>query len=152
MEAIVLLFPLAGMVYEDFKRRSIPVWLLLLFGALQVGVSVWREGIRMVGVHLLSNLLMMCIIGTTVALYCYLRFRGKRRVIGWGDILFIAFLTPCLELRTFLLFLIVSLTFTLVGWMLFLLTDKREQREIPLVSGIGICYGAFILYEILGTP
>jgi hypothetical protein len=151
MESIVLLLPLTGLIREDFRRRSISLWLLLLFGMLQVVVSVSRNGIRSAGANLLLNLLTMCVVGITVALYVYLRFREKKAVIGWGDILFIAFLTPCFELRTFVWFLIFSLTLTLVGWLLFSLTDKRKQREVPLVSSVGICYGLFILYETLCT-
>jgi hypothetical protein len=150
MESIVL-FPLFGLIYEDFKRRSIPLWLLLLFGVFQLIASWWHYGIGIVSVNLLLNLSALSVIGMSVALYIRLRFRGKQNAIGWGDILFIAFLTPLFELRIFLWFLIISLILSLIGWLLFSQAGKTGEKGIPLVSCVGICYATFILYELFYT-
>ena len=69
-------------------------------------------------------------------------------MIGGGDFAFALAAMPYLEIREYILFLILSCVLTLAVWWLSGLWGRKE-RDIPLVAGMGTCLGAVILYRTL---
>lgn len=146
---LLLLPSLIFMIYGDFRYRKILLWHVLLFGAIQIGVCIYKYGIVNTGWNTVINTAILLIIGLVVGIYSALRFKGKKRPIGMGDILFILFLTPYFEYRVFLNFLITSFSLTLIGWIIWRYFMKKPSENIPLVSGVGICYSLLIIYQSL---
>lgn len=96
--------------------------------------------------NLTLNILMSLLIGLGVYSYFLLKYKTVRAIIGKGDILFILFLTPFFEPRTFFLFMLVSLTATLLMWIIAVLIGEKYSN-IPLVSGMGVCLFALFIYQ-----
>lgn len=145
---ILLVISLLFLIVSDFKSRHIYLWQLAFFAALQVIYCVLTHGKITTLDHLLMNGAMLLILSICIGIYLQLRFGGKRKAIGWGDILFIFALTPYFSVDGFLLFMIISLLLTLAGWGLFYLNGHRA-KDIPLVSTLGICYGVLLTYHTL---
>lgn len=147
---ILLLIILVSLIVSDFKSRSIYIWQLLLFAIAQVIFCLLTFGKAVFIQNILLNGSTLLFLSSCVGVYVMFRFRGKNKVIGWGDILFAFALTPYFSLSAFLLFIIVSLLLTLGGWALFYMRGYRS-KDIPLVSTIGICYSFLLIFNIIFT-
>ena len=69
-------------------------------------------------------------------------------MIGGGDLAFALAAMPYLEIRDYVLFLISTCVLTLAVWWMSGIKGKRS-KEIPLVTGMGTCLGAVILYRTI---
>jgi len=145
---LLLLIPLVLMIISDYRFRNIRLWHLLFFCILQLSVCIYENGIRMTGQNILINTAILAIIGGAVMVYSRLRFRGRKEVIGWGDILFILCLVPAFSYRHFLGFMIISLSMILLLW-LFLAFIKQRVEKIPLVTGLGLCYSVLLIHNTI---
>lgn len=145
----VLLLTLAPLVYQDFKYRRVWLWLLLLFGIMQIAISSYKYGWVQTGYHVLLNVTIIFVISMTVLLYAYFRFRLRKPLIGGGDIVFILLLTPYFPYPFFVVFMLASLLCALVGWSVTVCLYKDASATIPLVSYLGICYAFVIIYNSL---
>jgi len=145
MELLILL-PLGLMIISDFRCRRVLLWHLLLFGALQIMLSLYRLGVVVACQYILTNILVLFVIGCVLGLYVRFRF-GKKKVMGPGDVLFIFLLSPHFGYRHFLYFLIISSGLTLITWLIYRYASCRESNEIPLISGLGICYFIVLIYQ-----
>ena len=143
---ILLLIPLILMVISDYRFRNIRLWHLMIFGVMQLSVCLYEIGFKEVGQNILINVLIFLIISGFIALYAWFRFRNKKEVIGWGDIIFILCLTPAFSYSHFLGFMIISLSAILVVWFLWSYFRQRVDK-IPLVSGLGVCYSILLIYN-----
>lgn len=146
---LLLLAPLLLMIYSDFRYRNILLWHILLFGVIQIAVCIYKYGIVFTGWNAAINTVILLIIGIVVGTYSAFRFKGKKKPIGMGDILFILFLTPFFDYHTFLYFLITSFIVTLVGWAIWHYLLKKTSEDIPLVSGVGICYTLLLIHQFM---
>jgi hypothetical protein len=83
-------------------------------------------------------------------LYGYTRIRKMRLadMIGSGDLAFAFAVMPYMELRDYMLYLVSSCVLTLAVWWLFGIKGK-QSKDIPLVTGMGACLGAVILYRTI---
>lgn len=145
----ILLFPLAPMIYQDFKYRNVTLWQLLLFGIMQMTVCFYKYGAIQTGINTLTNVAVMGIISAAVIVYAYFRFQRKQQFIGSGDILFILLLAPYFLCPYFLHFLIISFLLALVGWWIGVYMKGKKTFQIPLVSYLGICYSVVVVYNSL---
>ena len=146
---LLLIFPLLLMIVQDFRCRNVFLWQLLLFGVMQGGGSIYKYGLTLTTWNVLINVAILAIISLTVAVYAFLRFRGKQKIIGLGDVFFILFLTPSFYYLHFLYFLIVSFSLTLIGWLIYIALVRDKTDKIPLISGVGICYSALLVYNVI---
>ncbi len=146
---LFLLFPLGLLVYWDFRARSVLLWHLLLFGLIQIGICIYKYGATLAGWNALINVCILLFMGVTVAVYFFLRYRKKQSPIGMGDVIFILLLTPYFTYRPFLYFLIISFTFTLISWVIWNHSRVEKSRNIPLISGVGICYALLLIYNVI---
>lgn len=69
-------------------------------------------------------------------------------MIGGGDLAFALAVMPYMELRDYVLYLVSSCVLTLAVWWLLGIKGKRS-KYIPLVTGMGTCLGAVILYRTI---
>ena len=69
-------------------------------------------------------------------------------MIGDGDFAFALAAMPYMEIRDYILFLISSCVLTLAVWWMSGIKGNRS-KDIPLVTGMGTCLGAVILYRTI---
>lgn len=146
---LLLLLPLIPLIISDWKYRIIYVWNLALFGLMSFGIAVWQKGLTTIAVVSFQNLLILGIIGCMTGLYIYFRYGKSKKMMGGGDMGFILLLTPVFtNMRTFVIFLIISSALSLTIWHIFKIFGKTTG-DIPLVSGIGICYSVLLIFNSL---
>ena len=102
---------------------------------------------------LFSVLIFYCLLAVlflSISLYGYSRMRKMRLsdMIGGGDLAFALAAMPYLEIREYILFLILSCVLTLAVWWMSGIKGKRI-KYIPIVTGMGTCLGAVILYRTI---
>lgn len=145
---LFILIPLLLMIVSDYKIRKVVLWQLILFGLIVAGVSLAENGLRNACMNLTVNMLLSLFIGLCVYIYFLLRYKSVQSVIGKGDILFILFLTPFFSSRSFLIFMLISFVATLGMWGIVHLI-RRKNDPIPLISGLGVCLCALLIYKQL---
>ena len=136
------------MVISDLRSRRIGTIHLIIFGITLLMASLWDSGWCQVLVNLSFNLLTVLFLWLFLYGYSRLRKMKLSEMIGDGDLWFAMAATPYLELREYVVYLIISCTMTLAAWWLSGLCGRKE-RDIPLVTGMGTCLGAVILYRSL---
>lgn len=136
------------MVISDLRSRRIEIVHLIIFGITLLVTSLWEFGWCQVLVNLSFNLLTVLLLWLFLYGYSRLRKMKLSEMIGDGDLWFALAVTSYLELREYVVFLIISCTLTLAVWWLSGLWGLKE-RDIPLVTGMGMCLGAVILYRTL---
>lgn len=148
MWSLLCIPPLAAMVISDLRSRSIGILHLIIFGITLLLTSHGEFGWRQVLVNLSFNLLIVLFLW--LFLYGYSRMRDMKlsEMIGGGDLAFALAAMPYLEIREYVSFLISSCVLTLAVWWMSGIKGKRS-KEIPLVTGMGTCLGAVILYRTI---
>lgn len=102
---------------------------------------------------MLSNLILnlSATIFLWLMLYVYALLREMRlsEMMGGGDLAFVLTVTPYFGIVDFVTYLIVSSLLTLAAWWVSGVKTTKRSRDIPLVTGLGICLGAVILYRTI---
>lgn len=121
---------------------------LIIFGITLLAASILEFGWRQVMVNASFNLLTVLLLWLFLYGYSRLRKMKLSDMIGGGDLAFALTVVPYLEIREYILFLISSCVLTLSVWWMSGIKGKRS-KEIPLVTGMGTCLGAVILYRTI---
>lgn len=147
---ILLIVTLIFLIVSDFRSRSVYIWQIILFFVAQL-LYCFLSVDRLTIIHnVVTNTVFLVFLSLCIGIYVFIRFRDKKRMIGWGDILFVFALTPYFTLHKFLIFMIISLVLSLTGWGVCYLMGRRS-KEIPLVSTVGICYCFLLIYDNIMT-
>ena len=136
------------MVISDLRSRRIGIVHLIIFGITLLTASILEFGWRQVMVNASFNLLTVLLLWLFLYGYSRLRKMKLSDMIGGGDLAFALTVVPYLEIREYILFLISSCVLTLSVWWMSGIKGKRS-KEIPLVTGMGTCLGAVILYRTI---
>ncbi|ULB34935.1 MULTISPECIES: hypothetical protein [Proteiniphilum] len=145
---LIILIPLTLMILSDYRSRTVILWHLLLFGITVLIISWLENGLWETCTNLVTNIFLSLFIGLCVYGYFLWKYKSVQSVIGKGDILFILFLTPFFTPRSFLVFMLVSFVVTLLMWII-IASIRRNDSNIPLVSGVGVCLCILLLYQHL---
>ena len=111
-----------------------------------MAVSLVESGERQVVLNTAFNFLIVLLLWIVLLGYAHLRKMRLLEMVGGGDIGFVLTLLPYFEPHGYVLFLIVSSTLTLVGWLASGVRRKRSGN-VPLITGIGTCLIVEILYK-----
>lgn len=136
------------MVISDLRSRRIGIVHLIIFGITLLTASLLEFGWCQVLVNISFNLLTVLLLWLFLYGYSRLRKMKLSDMIGGGDLAFALTVVPYLEIREYILFLISSCVLTLALWWMSGIKGKRS-KEIPLVTGMGTCLGAVILYRTI---
>lgn len=136
------------MIISDLRSRRIGIVHLIIFGITLLTASLLEFGWCQVLVNLSFNLLTVLLLWMSLYGYSSMRKRRLADMIGDGDFAFALAVMPYLEIREYILFLISSCVLTLSVWWMSDIKGKRS-KEIPLVTGMGTCIGAVILYRTI---
>ena len=148
MWSLLCIPPLAAMVISDLRSRRIGIVHLIIFAIALLVTSLWDSGWRQVLVNLSFNLMTVLFLWLSLYGYSSMRKRRLADMIGCGDFVFALAAMPYLEIREYILFLILSCVLTLAVWWMSGIKGKRS-KYIPLVTGMGTCLGAVILYRTI---
>ena len=148
---IFLLIALAVIVFQDFKYRAISWYLiplafltLLAKGLATTTTIIFFENSFFNAVFILLQLILISV---------YISIKNKKRTnivnsyLGIGDILFFAVLCVAFSPANFIVFFIVSLVLTLIGFIVYKIIFKSAKAEIPLAGAMAVL---FILLIVTG--
>ncbi len=136
------------MAISDLRSRRIGMAHLIIFGITLLTASILEFGWRQVLVNALFNLLTVLLLWLFLYGYSRMRKMSLADMIGAGDLAFALSVVPYLKLRDYVSFLISSCVLTLAVWWMSDIKGKRS-KYIPLVTGMGTCIGAVILYRTI---
>ena len=148
MLRLLSIFPLSVMIVSDARSRTVSSWWLSAFGLILVVAGVIEEGWRETLINIVCNLFVIWVIGVSLLAYSKMRKRPLMEMLGAGDVIFLAALTPVFGVEVYLRFLIVSSILALLSWPLF----RKMQpglTGIPLVTVFGVCFIIFILFRVI---
>lgn len=148
MWSLLCIPPLAAMVISDLRSRRIGMVHLIIFGITLLAASILEFGWPQVLVNLSFNLLTVLLLWLSLYGYSSMRKRRLADMIGGGDFAFALAAMPYMEIREYILFLILSCVLTLAVWWMSGIKGKRS-KYIPMVTGMGTCLGAVILYRTI---
>lgn len=131
-----IILPVFPLIYEDFKYRAIHwIWIALLLLSILLfhPVKWWESGI---------NVFFLCF--QLGILTLYFSIKNKRwtnitlQYLGLGDIVF--FIPLCLIFSpiNLILFFVLSLTFSLFGFLIYNTFSHRKANTIPLAGCMSI--------------
>lgn len=146
MLRLLSIFPLSVMMASDARSRTVSSWWLSALGLILVVAGVVEGGWRVALINIVCNLVVLLMIGVFLLAYSKMRKRPLMEMLGVGDVIFLATLTPVFGVEVYLWFLIVSAILALLSWPLF----RRMQpglTGIPLVTVFGACFIIFILFR-----
>lgn len=146
---IVLVVLLAIVVVQDLKQREIS-WLLIpiLFGCF------WAKGFLLIssGELIRNSLLNICfIVLQLLVLTVYISLKNKKIInvinsyLGLGDVLFFVVICVAFSSVNFILFYVISLFFTLGGFIIYNLFVTKTTKEIPLAGAMAMVMITLIL-------
>jgi hypothetical protein len=127
-----------GMVaYQDFRDRTVAVWVLgavlLCCGAL----SLTQDSIKGLSERIAGEALLVAFLGGLLYLYFRLRGQDIRENIGLGDAAFIVAIMPLFSLVGLIAFALCTLVVALVAAL--------KIRKIPLAGIQAVCLGAVLV-------
>lgn len=146
MLRLLSIFPLTVMIVSDARNRTVSSWWLSAFGLVLIVAGVIEGGWRETLINIVCNLFVLLVIGGSLLAYSKMRKRLLMEMLGVGDVIFLAALTPAFGVEVYLRFLIVSAILALLSWPLF----RKMQpglTGIPLVTVFGACFVIFILFR-----
>lgn len=137
---IIVLFLLGLVVLQDFRERAIS-WFLppLLFIVCGIkGFSALKAGELFS--HTAFNILFIALQLLLLSGYISLKNKKWTNIIdthlGAGDILFFIALSIAFTPLNFIVFYISGMLVTLSGFIIFRLSSRRAETEIPLAGGM----------------
>lgn len=137
----ILLFIVLGIiVFQDMKFRAIS-WVLI--PALCVLLFV-KSSLAFETENLLSNVIINCsfVIVQLVLLTIYISFKNSKMTniintyLGIGDILFFIAISIAFSPLNYILFYVLSLTFTMFFFVAYKTVKKNASQEIPLAGSM----------------
>lgn len=148
MWSLLCIPPLAAMALSDLRSRRIGMIYLVIFGITLLTASLIWYGWRTVMLNAAFNILTCLLLWGFLLMYSVLRKKRLADMIGSGDLLFALTVVPYFGMKEYVLYLIASCVLTLAVW---LASGIRGQRchDIPLVTGMGACLVAAIIYRTI---
>lgn len=143
---MISFIPLTVMILSDYKRRTINIVWLMVFGILQIAGAWMMIGESQTLINIITNTAILLFLYTCIGIYVTLnrkRIGSFSNTIGVGDLLFLPLITGLFEVREFLIFLIISF---LIGLLYGLTPNCRNG--VPLVSVVGGCLIVYMLIKI----
>lgn len=134
MTGLVLL----AIIYQDLTYRKIHIALPVVLMLLLI-VGTYRNG--NLNINSMLEILMFLILNM-IGIFVYFSFKNKKIVnpfakyIGLGDILFLIAILPLFILRTYMLFFITGMLFSLLLYLIF--KNRLKFNSIPLAGYLSL--------------
>lgn len=141
MSNLLVLPILFILIYQDFTKYTVTLFLLILLIIVQLSIGLRTDGWEETATLFVTNATITIV--QLLMLKIYFRARkvnnsGKliNNVIGLGDIIFFLFLCMAFSPMNYIAFMIISLILTL---LVHIIVRNRFQR-IPLIGYLSIWY------------
>jgi hypothetical protein len=150
LESISTLFLLV-LIYQDFKAREISVWILIGILICNVAIFLNSPNLKEIFHFFCINILFLLFLFLTLTIY--ISIKEKKLVLiadkhlGWGDIIFMFTLSLSFSTVNFIVYLVVSFVFTLVGYLILKLISSNYKKEIPLAGFLAITLILLYIYH-----
>jgi len=136
---------------QDFSRRLISLWLLIVTGLALVFFGWLSVGFVELVQNSIFNLLLVTILMGGCQLYVLLKNRQWvglfERYMGYGDLVMMLILSFGLTHTVFLLILMLSVFLGLITGLVYLLISKK-QIQLPLAGILSVVTGLYILTSL----
>ncbi|MFM2016879.1 MAG: hypothetical protein RL007_535 [Bacteroidota bacterium] len=141
------------MAAQDFRSRSISVWLLPVI-CVSLTVTQWvQSDWSVIGYNAAVNMILLLGLYIAMTIWFSLKARSWVRLddvyIGRGDLLLLLLLAPVFAPFNYLLFFISGSAAALVVYGILNLFRPDAKRLIPLAGMLGITLVLFCLYELI---
>ncbi len=123
----------AGLAYQDFKHRSINIWVLVAFGISSFAVFAGSKNIFWIDLLLNTGYLMVFFLLSLLAMKFILR-KDWGQSIGSGDIIYIFLLAPLFSFEDFVFWMVILMIFSLLTHLIFKGLKIVSDEYIPLVG------------------
>lgn len=134
----LLIVSLLFVLYNDIKSRTVHVFLLALLFSLALLINHFSRELNVYDMLYNMGFVILNIVGLTV--YFSLKTQSYTNPIdtsiGLGDIVFFMAITPLFNLKTYVLFFIIGLIFSLLTHGIILLFKK--VKNIPLAGYLAL--------------
>jgi hypothetical protein len=151
--AVALIIVLVFFVYEDFKSRTIHLYLFLPLILLVVYNATLQKSLAEVLTSLVFNIGYVSLLIGVTSSYIYFRYRrfDLFKFIGAGDLLFLFAIAPMFEPLIFVVFVTLSFVIALLGHVVFQRISSRYAgfETVPLAGYQSACMALFILFNSL---
>ena len=148
---IILLILLFIVVWQDFRERKISWLLLPLLFAVFVFADIQKSNFGNIASSFTINSGFILIQLLLLSIYFSLRNKKFTNIIntyiGIGDILFFIVICAAFSPVNFLLFYLLGLLLTIVGFLIYTSIMKRATAEIPLAGSMAALMMAFVLLK-----
>jgi hypothetical protein len=153
----LFIFLLLGIIaFQDFRERQIS-WLLLPVLFISFSVKTYSEiGWEALFSNLLFNIGFIVFQLLLLSLWISIKNRKLTNIIdtylGLGDILFFAAICNAFTSFQFLVFYVVSIVITVIGFLIYKLFSKNSSPEIPLAGSMAAVLIIFLIFFRAGYP
>ncbi len=149
---LVMLVPLVKLAFDDFRKREVSLFWLMVLATSTVGISIIKNGWLETAARSGLNLLLLAYLGIGISVWIWIKARKLINpvnvYIGLGDIVFFLTLIPLFPLKLFAWLFVGCMAFSL-AWWLFMRYSKRIPDNIPLIATSGIVVGITIIFVTL---
>ena len=154
---IVILILLAIIAVQDIRYRAISWVVIPVLYLLCLLLGIRENGFQYVLDYSLRNLLFIILQLLIVSLYFIFRHRKLIKItgmyLGWGDILFIAAITPLFPTNIYILYMVTGMFLVLSGhWVWSRITGKNKIRDYIPLAGLLAIYLTIIRINYLLFP
>jgi hypothetical protein len=137
-------------IFQDFKSRRIQLYLIILFTIFNWSSYLLTHSLTEFGINTLFCICYLLLCYGCLHLYFYFKTKTFQilldKKIGWGDVLSILSIGPCMALDTMVYFFSIAFTLTLLIYMLVM---AKKSTSIPLAGFLILFY---LMYLFLVTP
>jgi len=137
-------------IWQDLKHRAIHFTLPILVFIASLAVHIFSDDLNFIMIFKNIGFVSVNIIG----LVLYFSVKNKSVVnpidsmIGLGDILFFIAITPLFDLKSFIVFFIAGMVFSLVTHLIS--NQFKTQKNIPLAGYLSVfLIGSIIIEHVL---
>jgi hypothetical protein len=156
LNLIIVIALLAGITYEDFKYRSVKVYLFpaLLIGLILYGINVRNLLLTDILVNFIMNISYIIILLSISFLYLIIVKKQKIKTlshyVGFGDILFWIAISVWFEPVYFIIFNTISFTVAFCAhFILNRFVSYNRFQTIPLAGMQSFC---FLIVLVINNP
>lgn len=135
------------LIYQDFKRRLLSTWLIVLFIICSVNLYLITHSVYQFIENIIFCLSYFLFCYLMLHLYFYLKTKTFQKIldskVGWGDILLLITVGCSLEPEIMIYFF--TITFSITVFAHFVLF--KSKKNVPLAGYLLIVYSIYLVLE-----
>jgi hypothetical protein len=129
----------AIILFQDFKSRSVSLWVLLIFGSVCISSVIYFRDIQTLFYNIISTTIYLGFIWLMLKVYLYLKFKKNKTLLdelmGKADLLVMFFIGLTFNTIGSVFFFCFAFIGSLLAFFIYSLTKKnRNDETIPLAG------------------